>query len=269
MAVAPNAPPSDGPFGLIVISHGAGGLALNHRDLAMALAARGYVAAAPAHPRGANNDISGDSVWIGRPKQVSRIIDAVVQDRDLGSRMQSGRIGVVGHSQGGYTALAVAGAPPTPRSLREHCGQHPDDTRFCSFGGATTREATAGSATVPDVRDPRVRAIVLLAPNALPFTDDALRKVTLPVRLYAAERDDLTLVRYHAERLARLLPRDREYVLVRGAGHFSFVAGFPTLLKLIAGEAARDPDGFDREALHEVMNREIVGFFDRKLRVSP
>jgi predicted dienelactone hydrolase len=37
-------------------------------------------------------------------------------------------------------------------------------------------------------------------------------------------------------------------------------------LKLVADEAARDPDGFDRDALHQVMNREIVGFFDRTLR---
>jgi len=33
----------------------------------------------------------------------------------------------------------------------------------------------------------------------------------------------------------------------------------------VAGEAAQDPDGFDRDAMHEVMNTEIVGFFDRKL----
>jgi hypothetical protein len=38
MQVANNAPPADGKFGFIVISHGAGGLSLNHRDLAMALA---------------------------------------------------------------------------------------------------------------------------------------------------------------------------------------------------------------------------------------
>ena len=265
MQVAPNAPPAEGPFGLIVISHGSGGLALNHRDLAMALAARGYVAAAPAHPRGEGNDISGDAVWIGRPKQVSRIIDAVLQDTHLGPRTQPARIGVVGHSNGGYTALAVAGAPPTPRVIMEHCRQHPDDTTFCSFGGAATREATARGGAIPDVRDPRVRAIVLLAPNAVPFTDAALGKISVPVRLYAAERDDLTLVRYHAERLARALPRDREYVVVRGAGHFSFVTRFPPLLKLLAGDAARDPEGFDRDALHETLNREIVDFFDRKL----
>jgi predicted dienelactone hydrolase len=268
MPVATNAPPADGAFGLIVISHGGGGLALNHRGLAVALAAHGYVVAAPTHPRGKGNDISGDAVWIGRPKQVSRIIDTVLRDPDLGPRTQRQRIGVVGHSNGGYTALAVAGATPTPRAIMEHCTQHPDDTKFCSYGGAITREATASGGAIPDVRDPRVRAIVLLAPNALPFTDEALGKVVVPVRLYAAERDDLTLVRYHAERLAKALPRDREYVVIRGAGHFSFVAGFPALLKIIAGEGARDPDGFNREAMHEVMNPEVVDFFDRKLPVG-
>src|SRR5437773_9942598 len=103
-----------------------------------------------------------------------------------------------------------------------------------------------------------------MAPNVAPFTDDALAKVAVPVRVYAAEKDDLTLVRYHAERLVRALPQ-AECVLIKGAGHFSFVASFPPALKIVAGEGARDPDGFDRDALHEVMNREIVGFFNRTL----
>ena len=72
-------------------------------------------------------------------------------------------------------------------------------------------------------------------------------------------------MRYHAERLAKALPPQTEYVLVKRAGHFSFVASFPWGLKLVAGDAAQDPEGFDRDAMHEVMNSEIVGFFDRKL----
>jgi predicted dienelactone hydrolase len=72
-------------------------------------------------------------------------------------------------------------------------------------------------------------------------------------------------VRYHAERLAKALPPATEYVLVTRAGHFSFVASFPGILKLVAGEAARDPEGFDRDAMHAAMNPEIVGFFDRNL----
>ena len=265
MQVANSAPPADGKFGLIVISHGAGGTFLNHRDLAMALASHGYVVAAPTHPRGKDNDISGVGVWVGRPKQISRVIDALLGDEELGSHVQRERIGMVGHSNGGYTALAVAGAKPSPAASIAHCRQHPDDSKFCSYGGAATREATRKVGDIPDVRDPRVRAIVLMAPNAAPFTDDALAQVAVPVRMYGAERDDLTLVRYHAERLAKTLPPETEYVLVKGAGHFSFLTSFPGVLKLMVGEAARDPEGFDRDAMHEVINSEIVGFFDRKL----
>jgi predicted dienelactone hydrolase len=265
MQAASNAPPADGRFGLIVISHGAGGLSLNHRDLAMALASHGYVVAAPTHPRGTDNDISGIGVWVGRPRQVSRVIDAVLEDTELGPHVRRGRIGVVGHSNGGYTALAVAGAKPNPQAIIAHCRQHPDDTRFCSYGGAATREATRKAGDIPDVRDPRVRAIVLMAPNAAPFTDDALARVTVPVRIYGAERDDLTVVRYHAERLAKALPPETEYLLIKRAGHFSFVASFPRALRIVVGEAARDPEGFDRDAMHAVMNPEIVDFFNRKL----
>jgi predicted dienelactone hydrolase len=104
-----------------------------------------------------------------------------------------------------------------------------------------------------------------MAPNAVPFSDDTLARLTIPVRVYGAEFDDLTLPRYHAARLARVLPPETEYVLVSGAGHYSFVASFPAALRIVAGEGARDPDGFDRDAMHASMNREIVDFFDRKL----
>ncbi len=265
MSVTQEAPLAAGAFGMIVVSHGAGGLALNHRDLAMALAAQGYVVAAPTHPRGKGNDISGVDVWVGRPKQVSRVIDTVLQDGALGPHIERERIGVVGHSNGGYTALAVAGATPSPSAAAAHCRNHPDDAKFCALGGAATRRATREVGDLPDLGDRRVRSIVLMAPNAAPFTDDALAKVTVPVLVYAAENDDLTRVRYHAERLARALPQT-DCVVVKGAGHFSFVASFPTALKIVAGEAARDADGVDRGALHQVMNREIVGYFNRTLR---
>ena len=66
--------------------------------------------------------------------------------------------------------------------------------------------------------------------------------------------------------VAKALPPDSEHVVVRGAGHFSFVTRFPGALKLLAGEAARDPAGFDRDTMHATMNPEIVSFFGRKLR---
>ena len=82
------------------------------------------------------------------------------------------------------------------------------------------------------------RFIGLMAPNAAFFSDAGLAKVVVPVLVYAVENDDLTRVQYQANAWRGRWP----------------------------GEAARDPVGFDRRAFHEVMNREIVGFFDRTLR---
>ena len=48
--VAMGAPASTGPFPLIVISHGTGGMNMNHHELAAALARGGFVVAALTHP---------------------------------------------------------------------------------------------------------------------------------------------------------------------------------------------------------------------------
>src|SRR5258706_3608314 len=269
MRVARDAAPSDGPFGLIVISHGSGGGAFDHRDLAMALASGGYVVAAPTHPRDNFQDMSGVgslAVWTGRPKQVSSVIDRVLEDQALGPHIQRERIGVAGHSSGGYTALAIAGAKPSMNALIQRCKTIPEDARFCSFGGAAAREAAQKGGDIADVEDRRVRALVLLAPHGALFTDEALANLAVPVRIYGAERDDLTPVKYHAQRLAQALAGKAEYVLVKGAGHFSFIASFPDALKNSVGEAAQDPAGFDRNAMHETINPEIVVFFNRTLK---
>jgi predicted dienelactone hydrolase len=269
MRVARAATPADGKFGLVVISHGSGGDAFAHRDLAIALASTGYVVAAPLHPRDNFQDKSGVgsiSVWIGRPKQVSLVIDRVLEDKTLGPIIERERIGVVGHSSGGYAALAVAGVKPSMNALVQHCRGVPEDARFCFFGGAAAREAVLKDGEIPDVHDRRVRAIVLLAPVGALFTDEALSNLAVPVRIYGAERDDLTPVRYHAERLAKVLAAKAEYVQIKGAGHFSFIASFPDSLRNSAGEAGQDPKGFDRNVMHEKLNPEIVAFFDRTLK---
>jgi predicted dienelactone hydrolase len=269
MRVARAATPADGKFGLVVISHGSGGDTFAHRDLAMALASAGYVVAAPMHPRDNFQDMSGVgsvSVWTGRPKQVSRVIDRVLEDNALGPHIERERIGIVGHSSGGYTALALAGAKPSMNALVQHCKGIPEDARFCSFGGGAARQAGQKGGDIPDVHDRRVRAIVLMAPHAALFADEALANLAVPVRIYGAERDDLTPVQYHAERLAKVLAAKAEYVLIKGARHFSFIASFPDALRNSVGEAGQDPNGFDRNAMHETMNPEIIAFFNRTLK---
>jgi predicted dienelactone hydrolase len=269
LRVAQAAAPMNAGFGLVVISHGSGGDAFAHRDLAMTLASQGYVVAAPMHPRDNFQDRSGVgsiSLWTDRPRQVSRVIDWALEDKALGPHIQRERIGVVGHSVGGYTALALAGAKASIDSLVQHCRETPEDARFCFFGGSAAREANRKGGEIRDLRDRRVRAIVLLAPVVALFSDEALSTLAVPVRIYGAERDDLTPVQYHAGRLAEVLGPKAEYILIKGAGHFSFIDSFPDALKDSVGEAGKDPIGFDRNAMHDTINLEIVAFFNRTLK---
>src|SRR5947209_13706376 len=119
--VAIMAPAEANAKGLIVVSHGTGGSELNHSSLAEALARSGYVVAALRHPGDNWQDRSlrekpPGTYFIERPRQVSRVIDALLSDTDWKDRIatdgQGPRIGAVGHSAGGYTVIALAGGQP-------------------------------------------------------------------------------------------------------------------------------------------------------------
>ena len=84
------------------------------------------------------------------------------------------------------------------------CGRkgYPDPDRQATRYGYDDGSVVLGGRRVA-VCKPRVRSIVLMAPHAVRFTDEALARVAIPVLVYAAENDDLTRTQYHGERLAR------------------------------------------------------------------
>jgi predicted dienelactone hydrolase len=147
MPVAQDAPVAAGAFGVIVVSHGAGGMALLHRDLAMALALQGYVVGAPTHPRGKGGDISGVSVWVGRPKQVSRVIDAVLDDGELGAHIERERIGVVGHSNGATRRWQSPVPDPVPAQRLRIAASIPTTPSSAATGVLPLGKPLARSAT--------------------------------------------------------------------------------------------------------------------------
>ncbi len=266
--VAPGALPAGGRRWLVMISHGTGGDPLSHAQLAIALARGGYVAAAPRHAKDNSRDWSGVGtykVWYGRPRQISEGIDATLADPALGALIDPDRVAVVGHSAGGYTALALVGARADMDRARSHCRQHPDDG-FCQVRRPDQTRVPAPSVPIPDSRDARIKAAIAMAPPGILLDPVSLAKVGVPVRIYAAELDAVVPGRYDAEPLRQTIKPTPEFVLVRGAGHDCFVEPFPEAVKRQAGEGATDPPGFDRAVFQEKLRREIAEFLDRALR---
>jgi len=271
--VAPGAPASEAPLkGLVLLSHGTGGTELNHHNIAARLARDGYLVAAVRHPGDNWQDrsmIASGQYFSERPRQLSRVLDALLASAEWGSRIPADRIGAVGHSAGGYSVLALAGAEAEPLRAAQHCLAVQDDPGFCALakGAAATREAsapipagtTARAARVP-MPDRRIRAVVALAPMAVVLTPTSLAAITLPVRVIVAEHDTVLNGKYHGLHVVAHLP-NAQASTVAGAGHFAFMAQSGIPLPSAAGDAAANPPGFDRVAFLPQLEDQIAEFF--------
>jgi predicted dienelactone hydrolase len=272
--VAIQGPPEATVKGLIVLSHGTGGSELTHSSLAEALARDGYLVAALRHPgdnwqdRSLLKDRSG-AYFSERPRQVTRVIDALLNDPQWSERIArdaSGpRIGAVGHSAGGYTVLALAGGAPDPSRIASHCSAEPaEDPIFCALSTRDRAPGSAASVFRPSVplADARVRAVVALAPLGVVFTAQSLAAIRIPVALYDAEGDRFLVPRFHAEWIARNAP-GIQMRRVPNAWHFAFADPPSIAIGTEDGDLGADPSGFDRRAFLQQLARDIPDFFDR------
>lgn len=274
--VAPGAPASDAKLkGLILISHGTGGTELNHHNLGTRLARDGYLVAAVRHAGDNWQDrslVTSGRYFSERPLQLSRVLDALLASPEWGSRIPPERIGAVGHSAGGYSVLALAGAQAEPRRSAQHCLTLQDDPGYCSLAKSPAsaepsgmQAAPAASAAPPEGRrvsvpDRRIRAVVALAPMAVVFTPESLAAITVPVRVIVAEQDAVLSGKYHGGYVVASLPRAQAST-VAGAGHFAFMAQPTFPLPSAAGDASANPPGFDRVAFLPNLENQVAEFF--------
>lgn len=279
--VAPGAPASDAKLrGLILLSHGTGGTELNHHNLGTRLARDGYLVAAVRHPGDNWQDrslIASGRYFSERPRQLSRVLDALLASPEWGPRIPADRIGAVGHSAGGYSVLALAGAQAERQRSAQHCGTVQDDPGYCSLArGAATPEsagvqasaaasAAASEARAVSVPDRRIRAVIALAPMAVVFTAESLAAIPVPVRVIVAEQDAVLSGKYHGGHVVASLPAAQAST-VAGAGHFAFMAQPTFALPSAAGDAAANPPGFDRVAFLPRLEDDVAAFFAQQWR---
>ena len=241
--VAIGASIADGTFPLVLVSHGTGGSHLVYRDLARYLAVNGFVVALPEHPRNNknNNDLANTaSILENRPRHIRAVTDCLMSEAGIGPNLVQGSVGIIGHSLGGYTALALAGGVPTafPHETADHQARR-----------------------LQIVADERVKALVLLAPATAWFmAPGALRSVNVPILMFTAERDSHA-PRWHGEIIKHGVDKTLvQHRSVPKAGHFSFLSPFPSEMVQPGFPPSQDPPGFDRSAFHVEMNSEILAF---------
>lgn len=286
LQLAVDAPPARGNGRLVVISHGSGGNAWVHADLARALVEAGFVVALPEHQGDNARDPSrpGPASWKRRPAEVSRAIDAVQHDGRLAPLLAFDSVGMFGMSAGGHTALSLAGGRWSPAHLRDHCMAHlAEDFQSC-VGLATQlrgdlldgpKKAIAAFVIrhrLDDERwsthdDPRIRAVVSGVPFAADFDPASLAVPRVPLALVTSGRDAWLTPRFHSGPILQAcLPRCELLADMAAAGHAALLSPPPPpeVLGPLARDLLADPPGFDRGELPAV-NARIVAFFRRHL----
>jgi predicted dienelactone hydrolase len=269
-SVAPEAPPMTDRFPLVLVSHGTSGWWGGHHDTAENLARHGFVVASLSHPQDNHTDANGFGAaarFVDRPRHVATVLDAVLGMPAFAPIIDPDRVGVVGYSAGGYTAIVLAGGRPDLGKLLTHPADDPPDIYF---GLPGLRERQKSLPRRPAfVHEPRIRSVFVMAP-ALGFLFDSvgLAQVRVPVRLYRAEHEEVLRHPYDGETYRRLLPAEPEFVVVEGAGHYAFLAPAPDSLAAELPELFVDRSGFDRRAFHRRLNSEAVAFFGRTLAVD-
>ncbi|BBP53745.1 dienelactone hydrolase [Pseudomonas sp. St386] len=261
---APDAQIAIGRFPLLMLSHGNTGTPLALHDLATSLARKGFVVVAVIHPGDNAQDhsrLGTLSNLYGRPIQISEAITATLNDPMLSPFVNAGQVGVIGYSAGGETALILSGATPDLNRLRRYCVERPDDRDACNTQG----ELIVDRDDLQPVADPRVRALLLMAPLSLKFGRHTLADVHVPVLLYSGDGDKLVAFDKNAAALARKLPTAPDFKTLAGAGHFVFLA--PCTDEQIAAMPAlcTDADGVDRKDIHRTMISEASRFFGEAL----
>jgi predicted dienelactone hydrolase len=218
--VAVDAPPlaEKGPFPLLVVSHGYGGSGLGAVFFTEALAARGWVVAAPDHhDRDSAVRIRGGQLehfdrigllrrareiaasgpedrarYLYRLDEMKLVVDRLTSAEPFRSVVDAKRIAVGGHSLGGFTALGLSGP-------------------------------------IPAYHDPRISAVLLFSTGAggYLFTEGELRAVRIPSMLMRGERErnerrGTATMSELSEKIFRSVSPPKYFLEVKGASHFSF-----------------------------------------------
>lgn len=268
-------------FPLILLSHGTGGSAMQMAWIGTALARAGYIAVAVNHP--GNNALEpytaeGFILWWERATDLSEVLDGMLADPEFGPAIDASRVGAAGFSIGGYTVLALGGARTDISEIIDLCQKQPD-APVCHVpemkGMGTPEQMLAAVRKTSGVslarsdesyRDPRVDAIFAIAPAVgFTLTPDSLHDMRLPVDIVVGSADPIAPPKDNADYIRAHIRGAKETVLPNVV-HYTFLDTCTAAGKEKLGVFCADPQGVDRDAVHQQVDEMAVQFFDRALR---
>ncbi|MGF1507966.1 MAG: alpha/beta hydrolase family protein [Myxococcota bacterium] len=265
---------SEGPFPLVMMSHGTGGSGLQMMWLGRRLAERGFVAVAVDHHGNTAAEPRFDArgfrmVW-ERARDISRVLDQLLEDDVWGHRIDRRRVSAVGFSLGGHTVTALAGGITDLDRFQAFCAG-PERDAVCEPQPEYPEAAADLEAMLEanpalgerrsehrdSFRDPRITRFVALAPAlAQMFTDESLASIRSPFLIIAGDADASVPIPTNARRLGDSIPLAR-LIVFSDVGHYTFLNPCNRWGRWFI-PVCRDRTGVHRPEVHARVGRLVV-----------
>lgn len=212
---------------VLAFSHGNAGLRYHAVYLAERLASRGWVVIAPDHSHGTALDYDEallPEVLFRRPLDLAASFDGLVAGHAAAGGKLEGCVdasdgyAVAGHSIGGTSAAAVAGAEMDPVATAEYCAQR--SGWLCDVVAAWAAEHPGEQ---PQQADDRVWAAILLAPAGYEALVGGLADAEVPLLTLGATDDSTAPFDHQVEPIFDAWGGQPRYLgELTEAGHHSF-----------------------------------------------
>ena len=274
---------SGGPYPLLVFSPGYGTNSPFYSNMLEHLASYGFVVLSPDHREGvyltSENPMSDVPMSsIERPRDIHRVLDYAESLTTTGSALEGvidmEKVAIAGHSSGGYTALAAAGARFDINAFNQRCenARTEGDPNGWLCDPLETFEgdmaALAGLDPMPDGLwpswgDPRVDAIITMAGDSYLFDQAGLAEITMPILAMGGTADTGTPFEWGVgPTYAYVSSQQKALVTFEDAEHGLFANGCdaaPWLVNIDFWWMCIDPI-WDRDRTNDLANHFVTAF---------
>ncbi|MBZ9743281.1 MULTISPECIES: alpha/beta hydrolase family protein [unclassified Mesorhizobium] len=280
-SAARDAPISPGKFPLILLSHGAGlaGTPQAMSWIATPLARQGFIVAAPTHPgNGGKNRSAAETMklWL-RPVDLTATLDAMEKEASFRGHIDQGKVGALGLSMGGGTALAIAGARVDPKRLAAYCDTGLLNASLCGWIRQSGVDLHAMDMRLAgrDNSDRRIRFAMAIDPAPSDVFDAAsFSGIRIPVDIVNLGQPGKIPITADASAIAKAIS-GASYATIADASHYSmFGECKPDAPALVISEEIGDPvcddgGGRPRGQIHAQLIEMAAAAFNRALKAAP